>query len=336
MKPVKLYFAGAWAGKCSIEEVGLGIRNKLVSYVYPDQLRSWLQVAKGREGNLIVDSGAFSVWNKGKTIDIDAYVKYAHAAIVDGEKDNKTVHIVNLDVIPGIPGKTKHLNDALVGKHARKINLDLIEKAAEQGFDNLKILLSNGITPIHVFHQGEDWKWLERMLKHTKYIGISPANDMPTASKREWINSVFEWLYKHDLIDSVDTHGFAVWVPSLLKDLPWTSCDAATWRLLAAWGGVYYPTKGGFDSPDFSNSINDGYRIMGVSAQRSGKGLGVVTPLVLKQLEKDGYTYEALQEWSTRATINVRFFLALEKWLNEYKKKHEYIPRNEKANKFDF
>jgi hypothetical protein len=42
MQPIKLYFAGAWAGsKCNIEERDLGIKNKLVSYLYPEQLQSW-------------------------------------------------------------------------------------------------------------------------------------------------------------------------------------------------------------------------------------------------------------------------------------------------------
>lgn len=336
MRPVKLYFAGAWAGKCSSHEVDLGIRNKLVSYVYPDQLRSWLQVAKGQEGNIIVDSGAFSVWNKGKTIDLDAYIKYAHQAISDGESDGKVVRIVNLDVIPGTPGETKNLNAVIVNETTRQKNKDLIEKAAMDGYDNLKIMISNGITPIHVYHQGESWKWLDRMLKYTKYIGVSPANDMSTASKREWINSVFEYLYKHDMIDEVDTHGFAVWIPSLLKDLPWTSCDAATWRLLAAWGGVYYPTKGGFKNPNFaSDKTSDGYKTIGVSTQRNAKGMGAMTPMVIKQFEEDGYTHDQLQEWATRATINVRFFLALEKWLNEYKSQTDYIPQNEKSNRFN-
>jgi len=328
MKPVKLYFAGAWAGKCSTKEVELGIKNKLVSYIYPDQLESWLQVTQGREGNIILDSGAFSVWKSNKTINIDDYIRYAHEAIERGTKDGKKVRVVNLDVIPGKPGETENLNKLITSNTIRQRNQELIEEAARQGYKNLKIMVSNGIIPIHVYHQGENIKWLDRMLKYTNYIGISPANDVSVDSKKDWIHSTFEYLYKIGVIDKVDTHGFAVWIPEILREFPWTSCDAATWRLVAAWGGIYYPT-GGFKSPTFSEELlNSSFETFGVSSKRVGKGLGKLTPNRLEQLQRDGYSYDDLQKWEIRAEINIKFFLALEKWLNEYKKEKEYKPYN--------
>ena len=339
MKPINLYFAAVWAGQKSGEMGTLGVKNRLVSYHYPNQFPSWLEVTGNDKGNIILDSGAFSAWNKGAHIDIEDYIDFALEAIDKGSALNKTVRVVNLDVIPGKKGETRHLSTTQ------------INAAAKEGFFNMKHMMEAGITPIHVFHQGESWKWLERMVDKVPYIGISPANDMSVPSRKQWVEGVFEYMYKNNV--TADTHGFAVWVPDLLKDLPWTSCDAATWRLVSAYGGIYYP-NGGFANPDFSKgsssfsilSVSDkkGQKTRGGSKNESEtlpdgfdlsydaipthKGMADLLPGKLAMLAKDGYTFEDLQSWDTRAEINIRFFLAMEKWLNEYKKTHAYLPRS--------
>lgn len=316
MKPVNLYFAGAWASKCK-KEATLGITNKLVSYMYPEQLESWLAVSGEAPGNIIIDSGAFSAWNKGSEVNLNQYIEYCKQAIHDAEKLNKKVFIVNLDVIPGKKGETASLN-----KIRKEDNLSVIDQAAKEGYRNLLRMKKGGInnTIIHVFHQGETWEHLERMCEKTNYIGISPANDMSVQSRKDWMRSVFDYMYYHNI--NVDTHGFAVWMPSVLKEFPFTSCDAATWRILAAWGGIYYPV-GGYSNPDFSQNPH----ILHVSSKKSIKGMGIVTDQKMKMLEKDGYTYEALQSWELRAEINIRYFLGMQKWLNEYRATIEYEPR---------
>lgn len=320
MKPIKLYFAGSNPPKNASKL----IKNRLISYAYAEQVNQWFSATEGARGNMIVDSGAFSAWNKGRAIDIDSYIAFAHSVIENGEKQGKKIFVVNLDVIPGKPGETKNLNKIIGDSHQLNSNKELIEQSAKQGYQNLKIMVSNGITPIHVFHQGEDFKWLDRMVKYTNYIGVSPANDMTINSKKHWVHSVFEYIHRNKL--EIDTHGFAVWIPSLMKDLPWTSCDAATWRLVAGWGGIYYPV-GGLKNPIFSEeNINESFNNITVSEKRSSKGMKGLTQKMLASLEQDGYTFEMLQDNQIRAEINIKFFLALEKWLNEYKQKVEYDP----------
>lgn len=320
MKPIKLYFAAAWAGggKGEVNLIEAGIKNKLVSYVYPTQLTGWCDnLTKEQEGDVMVDSGAFSVWNKGTTIDLTAYIAYARSAIERVSKfPNQRIHIVNLDVIPGIVGQTHSLN-----KNRKSENLDLIDAAAQQGFKNMQIMLKNGIKPIHVFHQGESLKWLDRMVQHTDYIGISPANDLDTRTRNAWIESVFLYLDKHQI--NVDTHGFAVTNRKTLLRFPWTSCDAASWRLSAGMGNIYYPA-GGFSNPDYSIPVG----VYNVSAKKVAKGIKHITPYFLKQIEADGLTYELLQDWKERTKVNIRYFLGLEKWLNEQKAKMEFHQRN--------
>lgn len=319
MKPIKLYFAGAWTPKTD-----LGVHNRLVSFHYPRDFHNWIKMTDGAFGNIILDSGAFSAWNKNKNVDLNEYIKYIKEAQDIALEHNKLLHVVNLDVIPGQAGKTKSLNKIVGSAKTLSANKQLINDAAKQGYLNLKTLKKNGISPIHVFHQGEDFKWLDRMVDIVDYIGVSPANDMPNESKKAWINSVFEYLYKHNI--KVKTHGFAVMVPELLKSLPWTSCDAISWRMTAATGSVLYP-KEGYDVV-LPTSIDKPFNIIAVGSLKSYKGHFKNKENLLALFSKEGYSYEDLQLYSVRETINVRTYIYFEEWLNRYRKEFTYTLTN--------
>lgn len=326
MKPIKLYFAGG--------SYPFPLENRLISYAYPEQLKAWFKMAGDMPGNIIVDSGAFSAWKSGKVIVLDDLVAYAHKAIEDGKKLNKVVRVVNLDVIPGKVGETKALNKILSGK--RTENLELINQAARAGYKNMLRMLEGGITPIHVFHQGEDWKWLDRMVESVPYIGVSPANDMPMASKRKWMCSVFTYLYKNNI--DVDTHGFAVFNKEVIEEFPWTSCDATSPLLLAGYGKIYCPV-GGFLNPDYSQKpshlvvsgkemIIESNNLLGGTTTRvkANKGVGDVTEEMIKQLLGPEYTFETLQDRVIRVKLNVQYILGLQNYVNKKKRKVEFTP----------
>jgi len=324
MGPIKIYLAGAWSGGGTKENelIQLGVRHKLCSYAYPKQLEGWFtnipNVPPGDRGAVMVDSGAFSAWNKGRTIPFEEYIEYAHQAITKAEELGMEIHIVNLDVIPGKVGETS----ALTRNFCNPKNKELIEQAAKQGYRNLLTMLKNGIKPIHVFHQGESWKWLDRMIEKVDYIGISPANDVANNIRREWVDSVFEYLHKHDVVH-VRTHGFAVHAHKMLSEYPWTSCDSASWRIAAGFGWVYVPA-GGFSNPDFSKDPI----IYPVSDVRTEIGLGKMTQRIAKAIELSGHSIEEVRSsWEVRARLNLTYFLALEDALNQQRKRHDYKPR---------
>lgn len=308
MKSIKLYFAGEWGPRP--EQGDLDIKNRLVSYLYPMQLTKWLELTNGKPGNIILDSGAFSAWNKGVVIDIDQYITYAHRAIKRAERAGKQIRIVNLDVIPGSVGKTNTLK-----KNVR-------EEAAEKGYKNLMKMKANDITPIHVFHQGESYQWLYKMIEQTDYIGVSPANDVTNQSRTAWLTEVFTKLQSEQI--EVDTHGFAVFMPTMLRALPWTSCDAISWLMIAANGSIIYPI-GGFKNFDY-NIADKPFNQFLVSEKQIVKGEKHLTDNLLKIIEEDGYDYKQLQDYKIREAINVRTFHLFEKWLNIYKEKTEYKP----------
>jgi hypothetical protein len=320
MRPIKLYFAAAWSGggPTEVNLIEAGVKNKLVSYVYPSQFDGWIEnLPQLQEGAIILDSGAFSVWNKGKTIDLDAYIAYAHQALDRISKfPNQQMYIVNLDVIPGVAGRTHSLN-----RNRKQENLDLIEYAARQGYKNMKIMLQNGIKPIHVFHQGEHWRWLDRMLHHIDYIGISPANDLDSSARVSWMETVFTYLHKQGM-QEVKTHGFAVTNRKVLLRFPWESCDAASWRLAAGMGNIYIP-QGGFSNPNYAKPCH----VCNVSERKTMKNTKKLPFHLLKALKEEGYIYNELQTWQCRTRINIRYFLGLEKWLNNEKKGIQFSPR---------
>ena len=188
------------------------------------------------------DSGAFGVWNaqaRGKkvSIDLDEYCDFCLSY-------PKASYYVNLDVIPGVPGDKSTLT--------RKN----VEQACQQGWENYRQMVQTlGVDKvIPVYHQNDDKMdgsrlyWLERYLNyHTPYLGISPANDMTTDQKIEWMRKLKPYLFKPNGDAVVKTHGFAVTSYRLMKEWQWYSVDSASWKQTASNGAVYFP-KGSNDN----------------------------------------------------------------------------------------
>lgn len=172
---------------------------------------------------LMLDSGAFAVWNRGKTVDLDAYIQFCK------ENENCSYYVA-LDVIPGRPGFVPRDEDR--------------EKSCQMSWDNyqkmLKTLPIEKVIP--VFHQNENFKWLDKYLDFgTPYVGISPANDKTTGQKLAWLKQVKKHIFDTAGQPIVKTHGFAVTSYKLMKLFQWHSVDSASWVRHSAYGTVYVP-----------------------------------------------------------------------------------------------
>lgn len=196
-----------------------GAQNLLFSYAFiknPTKLAQLLGTF--RPNRVILDSGAFSVWSKGQTIDIDLYANFA----VEFKKllsEETELLVVNLDVLPGkwgeVPTKEK------------------ISESAEKGWQNMLYLESKGLKVIHIFHQHEDFAILDRLRAHSDYIGISPANDLSMAEKMQWLDKVFSIIK-----GTIKTHGFAVTGHRQLFKYPFYSVDSSSWVVPARFGRI--------------------------------------------------------------------------------------------------
>ena len=56
-----------------------------------------------------------------------------------------------------------------------KKTLEAREAAARQSYKNQQVMKEAGLHPIPVFHQGENWLWLEKMLKDGETPGAGAS-----------------------------------------------------------------------------------------------------------------------------------------------------------------
>lgn len=171
---------------------------------------------------VMLDSGAYTVWKKGKAIDLHAYANF-----IIKYKDVWTT-VVNLDVIPDDPSEA--------------------ERAADQGWENYyelkRILEQHGITPIHVFHRGDNIKHLKRLVDECEYFGLAPKTNGSTPAR----DAFLDWCMPHVTDDSGwpirKLHGFAVTAPELIRHYPWYSVDSSSWQQAGRHGSCYIPGYG--------------------------------------------------------------------------------------------
>lgn len=156
---------------------------------------------ENNSNRVIIDSGAFSVWNKGGSIDIEAYKNFCVSK-------PQTWNFINLDVIP----KTG----------ASKAD---IEKCCEQGYENYLYLSKHIKNLMPVYHYGDNIKWLKQFMQHTDYIGISPANDTHENVKRVFLKQCFNITR-----DKVKTHGLGYSSAEGLTLFPFYSVDSISYK----------------------------------------------------------------------------------------------------------
>ena len=183
---------------------------------------------------LILDSGAFCVFSRGETIELNEYIKFCI-------EHPKCSYYVNLDKMPGKKGA---INKALTTQD--------FNEAAEVSWNNLKNL-SQYIPKekiITVFHQGEDFEYLNRMLDNNySYIGLGFAvyRQASQTNKIAWLMQCKSILDKYKIFPKV--HGFGITSLPVLQSFPWHSVDSAAWIHEANCGNIFVPAqaRGEFD-----------------------------------------------------------------------------------------
>lgn len=177
----------------------------LLSYHYfqkvdIDDIRRKLTL-RGVAPDLFADSGGFSAFQAGMTIDVHNYARWLHRW-----QDHFTV-AANLDVI---------------GDHAASMR-------------NLDVLEAEGLNPIPVFHTyTEDTKILEGLCERYDYVAIGGMVGFRAADIFPWMVKCHKVARKHNTM----LHGFGqtAWRP--LIDLPWYSVDSSTWGMGFRFGTV--------------------------------------------------------------------------------------------------
>lgn len=174
--------------------------------------------AKPYPAHIMLDSGAFTAWNKGETTTVDD-VKRKYSAFIERAGDSfDEIWGVNLDVIPGERG--------------RDPTEDELKRAVEVSDINFEILVREfGNVILPVFHQGEDLTRLDEVVAQvdgkSNYICVSPRNDLAEGARVNWSRDIHHEIkrrYKH-----IMTHGLATTGNRMVRTVPWYSGDSAAW-----------------------------------------------------------------------------------------------------------
>lgn len=191
--------------------------------------------------NFTLDSGAFSAWRLGQTLNLDSYIEF-----VKNHEDLITDYVC-LDVIPGNMGQMDRTQAS-------------IELSASKSYENQQKMKAAGLSPIPVFHQGERFEWLEKYIDDEEpYIGISPYLKSSAVQMIAWLDNCFSILTNSDGKPIVRTHGFGVTHPRMLLRYPWHSVDSSTWIMASAYGMIVCPSMGKDGEPDFRGEAQQTY-----------------------------------------------------------------------------
>lgn len=300
-----LYFAGAGDKPVMDFKFEVGSNQLLSQLNERGSISSWIEnmQTNSKKCKLFIDSGAWSAHSKGKEVDIDKYIEYLN------QYDEYFYIYAELDKIPGEFRKPKTLEQKLEAPEISWKNY-LYMKDKVKSRDKL----------LPVFHQGEDYKWLENMLeythedtgKHIPYIGISPANDSSIPGKIVFIERCFD-IIKKSSNPNVKTHAFGMTSLDVLEQYPFTSADSTSYLITAINGTIM--TDYGY--------LNVSERRLSKDNMRFLKDKNLLDSIT----NKYGFTLDELaSDISKRTIYNMRYLL---EWAENY----EYKPSKIKQNK---
>jgi hypothetical protein len=231
MAEVRYYFSDSSFNEEDEKFFSKYAKNRLISYHYHSSLKKYIEIYRKFNGirldvseyNLLIDSGAYSIWNSGKPpIDVHDYKKFCLEFLLSiRDLPFKTIEFINLDQIPGQRDKPVTRDDVLF--------------AQDKSLENYLILKNYVPNLLPVFHQGDDFNYLKIIEENTLRYCVSPANDKSVQQRLMWIGDVFKKANP-----KFKPHGLGFSNSTIAKANPWFSFDASTHALRAGFGVIMY------------------------------------------------------------------------------------------------
>lgn len=268
---------------------------------------------------LVVDSGAYSMWSRGKAFDMDEYINFLNSNSVI----EKAFWVAEADVIPGSMG----------------VDPTEEERAAapEKSWENFLYMIDRVKIPkkiVPIFHQGEDIKHLKRMLSYRyadgdfiPYIGISPRNDVHVNEKAKWYEYIWKVIHEDCAALGRDiplTHNFGMTTISLMEQYPSYTSDSTSWIRSASFGNIMIIANGKIKTVYVSNRGLD--RDEHINNQ----------PQALKDAVEDwckklgyGYSVDALVNDDNGSLRMIWNLIMLDKWRKSFKYEGSQSFKNE-------
>jgi len=123
-------------------------------------------------------------------------------------------------------------------------NLDIIGDASKT-YEMQKYLEKQGLSPLPVYHFGEDIKWLNKYIAEGyDYICLGGVVSLATCNNtaRKFYDEVFSVICdSKNNLPKVKIHGFGMTSLNLMFRYPWWSVDSTSWVQTGRFGNVYVP-----------------------------------------------------------------------------------------------
>jgi len=305
-----LYFAGS-----SIEIAEQEIKrlecNRLFSNLNDrNDIMEWVEFLRKNpqyKGKFFIDSGAYSAYNLGKTVDVDDYI-----------------HFINeIGDVVEIFAQVDHIQDPDMTDAEKEICQQDTWENYLYMIDRLKPEYVDKLIPL--YHAGENIKRLHNLLEwthkdghHIKYIGLGAPQRAYHNQRRQYFDEWFK-IIKSSSNPDVKTHAFGCTDLEALEMFPITSADSTTWLKTAVTGSIIVGKKT-FLIGDRSFAKNDNYINRSKALRES----------IDKYVEDRGFTVEHLKSVDKdRLIFNIR---VLKEWQDNYVCK--YNPVAEKVQLF--
>lgn len=259
------------------------IPNILESFHYVHS-EKFVSVMREQGAKVFLDSGAFSAFHLGVSIDINEYCDY-----IKRNRDILRVEdgAVMASVLDGIGDPLKT-------------------------YQNQMYMESQGAKPLPCFHFGEDPRYLDHYVKNYDYITIGGLVGRSKKDAEVWLDR----MWNEHMIDGsgnarLKVHGFGLTSPDLMARYPWFSCDSSSWIQAAAFGSIFTSEHGPICVSKDSPAKHD-----------AGRHLSTLTPIeqqsIYNMLARKGFNYDRLSTvYESRAAYNILGYIELNQWVND-------------------
>jgi len=151
---LEVYFGGTERPNTLHTLARAGGKRIILSYAEPPTYSCW-KIIREYGFEVLLDSGAYSAWKRGRSISLDDYMDYI--------REHHITQYFNLDVV-GNPEDTA-------------VNQATMEAA--------------GLSPIPVFHYNEPWELLELLIAKYALVGLGGTVGLPYRDKVYWLEQVY-------------------------------------------------------------------------------------------------------------------------------------------------
>lgn len=304
MGDLKIYIAGTvWFGIAHnqpeylkltdpyLRKIADGVQHRLDSFHYVGKGRR-LKEFKNSGVKVFLDSGAFSAYTLGATIDLDEYCNYI--------KENPDLVLVEDGIL--LAACLDGIGDPLLT------------------YQNQKRMEAQGVTPLPVFHSGEDERYLEYYVAHYPYICLGGLVGGHTKQLEIWLDRVWgKYLLDGAGRPKCRVHGFGITSIPLMERYPWWSCDSTSWIQTASFGAITIPGYGNLEVSKESPSKHvKGHHINSLTATER--------EWIVSMLRSQGFDPDYIVDhYLGRATYNLWAYEQIQDAINAKSRDHIHI-----------